>query len=152
MYLAVLRAMGRDYRNDPITQSLRKLGVGAVMNRGVVSLPQRVTREELEAALKETPRWLLIHEEGGPVMLLSALDVARELKEESEAERFDLMAVPGDRYQAGAIDFQATLQEARERLLESGTEALYVTRTTVPGISRVYGVLTSEDIENSYRY
>jgi len=38
MYLAVLRAMGRDYRNDPIAQSLRKVGVGAVMNRSVVSL------------------------------------------------------------------------------------------------------------------
>jgi CIC family chloride channel protein len=84
-------------------------------------------------------------------MLLSALDVARDLKEEAELEQFDLMALPGERYQAGAIDFQATLQEARERISESGTEALYVTRTTVPGIARVYGILTAEDIESSYR-
>ncbi len=152
MYVAVLRAMGHDYRNDPITQSLRKVGVGAVMNRSVVSLPQKVAREELEAALKETPRWILIRDKDVPVMLLPALDVARELKEETESQQFDLMALPGGRYQAGAIDFQATLQEARERLQESGTEALYVTRTTVPGIPRVYGVLTAEDIENSYRY
>lgn len=54
MYVAVLRAMGRDYRNDPITQSLRKVGVGAVMNRSMVSLPQHVTRDELDAALKDT--------------------------------------------------------------------------------------------------
>ncbi len=152
MYVAVLRAMGHDYRNDPITQSLRKVGVGAVMNRSVVSLPQQVAREELEAALKETPRWILIREKDAQEVLLPALDVARELKDETESQQFDLMALPGDRYQVGAIDFQATLQEARERLQESGTEALYVTRTTVPGISRVYGVLTAEDIENSYRY
>ncbi len=61
------------------------------------------------------------------------------------------MALAGDRYQVGAIDFQATLQEARERLQEGGADALYVTRTTVPGIPRVYGVLIAEDIESSYR-
>jgi len=152
MYVAVLRAMGRDYRNDPIAQSLRKVGVGAVMNSSVVSLPRQVAREELEAALKEAPRWILIRAKEAPAMLLSALDVARDLKEEADVQQFDLMALPGNRYHAGAIDFQATLQEARERLQESGTEALYVTRTTVPGIPRVYGVLTAEDIESSYRY
>lgn len=152
MYVAVLRAMGKDYRNDPISQSLRKVGVGAVLNRSVTTLPRNVAREELEAALKETPRWLLIREPDRPVVLLSAVDVARELKEEAETQEFDLMALPGNRLQAAAIDFQATLQEARERLQESGIEALYVTRTTVPGIPRVYGVLTAEDIENSYRY
>jgi len=152
MYVAVLRAMGRDYRNDPIIQSLRKVGVGAVMNRSVISLPREVARAELEAALKDTPRWVLIREKERPVALLSALDVARGLKEDAEAQQFDLMALPGSRFQATAIDFQATLQEARERLQESDTEALYVTRTTVPGIPRVYGVLTAEDIESSYRY
>jgi len=152
MYVAMLRAMGRDYRNDPIAQSLRKVGVGAVMERSVVSLPQLVERAALEAALKETPRWILIREKDVPAVLLSALDVARELKEDTRTQQFDLMALPGDRYQAGAIDFQATLQEARERIRESGIEALYITRTTVPGIPRVYGVLTSGDIENSYRY
>jgi len=78
--------------------------------------------------------------------------VARELKEQIKASQFDLMDLPGNRYQADAIDFQATVQEARERLQQSDAEALYITRTTVPGISRVYGVLTSEDIESSYRY
>lgn len=152
MYVAILRAMGKDYRNDPIAQSLRKVGVGAVMNRSVVSLPQQVAREALDEALRETPRWILIRERDTPAMLLSALDVARELKENSEAADFDLMALPAERYQAGAIDFQANLQEARERIQEIDTEALYVTRTTVPGIPRVYGVLTATDIENSYRY
>jgi H+/Cl- antiporter ClcA len=152
MYVAVLRAMGRDYRNDPIAQSLRKVGVGAVMNKSVAMLPQHITREALEDALQKAPRWILIREKDVPAMLLSALDVARELKENEEAEQFDLMTLPADRYQAGAIDFQASLQEARERIQESDTEALFVTRTTVPGIPRVYGILTATDIENSYRY
>jgi hypothetical protein len=46
----------------------------------------------------------------------------------------------------------ATLQEAQDRLTETGAEALYVVSQTVPGIPRVLGVLTPEDIESSYRY
>jgi CIC family chloride channel protein len=152
MYVAMLRAMGRDYRNDPISQSLRKVGVGAVMNRSVITLPRLVEREILENALKETPRWILIREKGEAEVLLSAVDVARALLLERGVAPIDLMTLPGNRFQASAIDFQATLQEARERIRDSGTEALYITRTTVPGISRVYGVLTSSDIEDSYRY
>ena len=152
MYVAMLRAMGRDYRNDPIAQSLRKVGVGAVMNRSLVTLPRHVERATLDNALRETPRWILIREKGEAELLLSAVDVARELLTEKGDETIDLMALPGSRLQAGAIDFQASLQEARERIRESGAEALYVTRTTVPGIPRVYGVLTSSDIEDSYRY
>ncbi|VAW78476.1 hypothetical protein MNBD_GAMMA14-408, partial [hydrothermal vent metagenome] len=34
----------------------------------------------------------------------------------------------------------------------SGAEALYVISQTVPGIPRVLGILTPEDIENSYHY
>lgn len=152
MYVAMLRAMGRDYRNDPIAQSLRKVGVGAVMNRSVITLPRQVERETLESALKEAPRWILIREKGEAEVLLSAVDVARELLQGEAAESVDLMSLPGNRFQASAIDFQATLQEARERIRDSGSEALYVTRTTVPGLPRVYGVLTSSDIEDSYRY
>ena len=152
MYVAMLRAMGRDYRNDPISQSLRKVGVGAVMNRSVVSLPRLVERDTLDSALKEAPRWILIRDKGEAEILLSAVDVARELLQEEGDQAIDLMALPGNRFQASAIDFQATLQEAREKIHDTGTEALYVTRTTVPGIPRVYGVLTSSDIEDSYRY
>jgi hypothetical protein len=35
---------------------------------------------------------------------------------------------------------------------QSGAEALYVISQTVPGIPRVLGVLTPEDIENRYHY
>lgn len=154
MYLAMLRAMGRDYRNDPIAQSLRKVGVGAVMERNFITLPRHVQRSELEEALKATPRWILLREKDEPAQLLAAVDIAIAFKEQQEEDEqeLDLMKLPATRYQASSIDFQSTLQDARETLKESGTEALFVTRLTVPGIPRVYGVLTREEIESSYRF
>ena len=59
---------------------------------------------------------------------------------------------PGKRVQTAPIDIQASLHEAQEKMAESGAEALYVVSQTVPGIPRVYGVLTKEDIESGYRY
>lgn len=153
MYLAMLRGMGRDYRNDPIAQSLRKVGVGSVMERSFVQLPQKVERATLTEALRDNPRWILLHEKEEAAQLLTAVDIAIALKEEpEETGELDLMQLPATRYQATAIDFQSSLQEAREQLSESGAEALYVTRLTVPGIPRVFGVLTREDIESSYRF
>jgi len=34
----------------------------------------------------------------------------------------------------------------------TGAQALYVVSQTVPGVPRVYGVLTHEDVESGYRY
>lgn len=151
MYLAMLRAMGRDYRNDPIAQSLRKVGVGSVMERDFVRLKQTVERDELEQALSSNPRWILL-QQAEPPQIIAAVDIAIALKEHEETQELDLMQLPATRYQAAAIDFQGSLQEARELLGESGAEALYVTRLTVPGITRVYGILTREDVESGYRF
>ena len=152
MYLAMLRATGRDYRDDPIARTLRKVGVGAVMERSVIALPRYLDKSELEEALKGTPRWILLREKDEPSQLLAAVDVAIAVKEMPEGEAIDLMGLPANRLQTSAIDFQCTLQDAREQLADTGAEALYITRLTVPGIPRVYGVLTREDIESGYRY
>lgn len=151
MYLAILRSMGRDYRNDPIAQSLRRIGVGAVMDRSFVSLPRYIERTELEESLKESPRWIVLREKDEPPELLAAVDIAIAVKDLPQDERVDLAGLPANRFQAKAIDFQSSLQDAREQLIaESDAEALFVTRLTVPGIPRVYGVLTRENIESSY--
>ncbi|MGM0593812.1 MAG: chloride channel protein [Pseudomonadota bacterium] len=152
MYLAMLRATGRDYRNDPIAQSLRGLGVASAMERSFVQLPRRTDRTTLAEALSESPRWILLREESETPQLIAAVDIAAAVKEyHAEGTELDLMQLPATRYQAAPIDFQSTLQSAREQLAESGAEALYVTRLTVPGMARVFGILTREGIESSYR-
>lgn len=151
MYLALLKGMGRDYRNDPIAQSLRRVGVGAVMNRSFVQMPRLGTRASIEEALKETPSWILLRQKEAEELLFRAVDVAHALQSEGLADEVDLLALPAERYVVKALDFQATVQEARELLQQSGAGAIYITRTTVPGIARVYGILTEAEIENSYR-
>jgi CIC family chloride channel protein len=151
-FQALLRAMGVDYRNDRIARGLRQVGVAAVMNLGFVELPRRVARTAAAQALEGKPRWVLLRRDGATALLMPAVDLARTLQEQPDVAELDLLAMPADRFTATPIDFQASLQEAEEELRRTGAEVLYVTRLTVPGLPRVYGVLTRDDMLGGYRY
>ncbi len=148
----LLRARGLDYRSDPMAQSLRRIGVAGVMSRRVAVLPRRVSAAEADQALVQQPLWLVVREGERADVLLAAVDLARARKELPNEENYDLIDLPGERLQLATVDMQATLQEAHEIFTNSGAEALCVISQTVPGIPRVLGVLTPEDIESSYRY
>lgn len=149
--LALARARGIEIRQDPVTQSLQRVGVSAVMDQRFVMLAQESPHEEIHAALVGHPRWILVREGLDPVAVLSARDVARALEAPPAGSTLDLMEIPGDRRRCAAVHPEATLQEAVERLAARGAEALYVTRPAAPGIPRIYGVLTREDIDAAYR-
>jgi CIC family chloride channel protein len=150
-FQALLRAAGVDYRNDWIARGLRQVGVAAVMNRSFVQLSTRVARLQAEQALADKPRWVLLTRETTPELLMPAVDLVRALQSQPDVTELDLLAIPADRMTAGSIDFQASLQEAQEEMHRTGVEALYVTRLTIPGLPRVYGVLTRDDILSGYR-
>jgi H+/Cl- antiporter ClcA len=152
IFLNLLRQLGLDYRNDPVIQSRRRIGVAAAMERDVVVLPRKVSRERITSDLGETTRWVLLREDGESTQLLAATDLVNVMKKEPEQEEFDLQAIPGERLQVTAIDLQASLQDAHERMQETGAEALHVTRQTAPGIYRTYGVLTPDRIEQAWHY
>ncbi|MGW8229074.1 MAG: chloride channel protein [Gammaproteobacteria bacterium] len=152
IFQGLMRSLGLDYRNDPVAQSLRRVGVAGVMNRRVTVLPRHATVEKIDAALAEQPLWILVQEEDNPVVLLAAVDLVRTRKENPELEGLDLRGFPGKRLQTAAVDIRATLHEAKEKMTTTGAEALYVISQTVPGLPRVYGVLTQEDVESGYRY
>jgi len=152
LFQGLLRARGLDYRSDPMAQSLRRIGVASVMSRRVAVLPRLVTPAVADTVLAGQPLWILLRESGEEDMLLAAVDLVKARKELPDQESYDLIDIPGERLQTIAVDMGATLQEARDRLTETGAEALYVVSQTVPGIPRVLGVLTPEDIESSYRY
>ena len=152
IFQGLMRSLGLDYRNDPVAQSLRRVGVAGVMNRRVTVLPRHATVEKIDTALAEQPLWILVQEEDNPVVLLAAVDLVRTRKENPELESLDLRGFPGKRLQTAAVDIRATLHEAKEKMTTTGAEALYVISQTVPGLPRVYGVLTQEDVESGYRY
>jgi H+/Cl- antiporter ClcA len=150
VYLVLLKARGRDYHDTPLTQTLRRIGVASVMERKVETLPRNAARESILSALAREPRWIVILEGKTPLALMPAADLANHLAEHPESESFRLTDIPASRLEIQAIDFQATLDEAYGMLKTSGKEALFVTRRTIPGIERIYGILTWRDIEHSY--
>jgi len=150
VYLVLMKARGLDYHDTPITQALRRIGVASVMEKRYESLAETVDHQQALDALANEPRWILITRERQPQAIMPAADLARELQEHPQETVCALSEIPAERRDVTAIDFQATLQEALEVLNANDAEALYVTRHTVPGIRRVYGILTREDIDRSY--
>ena len=71
---------------------------------------------------------------------------------EDDRDPLDLLRIPGRRRDAAAIHFQATLQEAFEKLESDSVDALYVERLTVSGNRHIYGVLIREAVESAYRF
>ena len=151
VYLVLLKARGLDYRATPLTQELRRIGVASVMERRFESLPDVADREHIMQALANDPRWILVTHERQPIAFMPAADLARQVQEHPEQKACALMDIPAERKELTPIDFQASLQEALGILNANDAGALYVTRQTIPGINRIYGVLTREDIDRSYR-
>jgi CIC family chloride channel protein len=150
VYIELIRARGLDYRHNPLTQTLRRIGVASVMERRLETLPGEVSRETALAALAREPQWILVTAGNQPLSLMPAVDLARYLQEDQTTETVDLVDIPAHRKQVVAIDFQATLQEALTSLRGADVDALYVIRRTIPGIERIYGIVTRKDIDRSY--
>lgn len=152
LFLTLMRAIGKDYDTNPVMLALRRAGVASVMRRSFARPERRISRDKAESLLRDEPEWLLIQGEGQPVSLMPALDLLRYLKSEAGAvaNELDLLEIPGRRVDVAPIYLQATLQEALEQL-NQGAEALYVERMTAPGIRRIYGVLTREQLESAYK-
>jgi chloride channel protein, CIC family len=149
IFLSQFRGIGLDYRNDPIAQSLRRVGVESVMNKAYVMTESVIQRSVGFNHLKEAPDWLLIRREDGN-QLMPATDLARHL-EETDDEELNLLEIPSKRRQLGKVSLESTLQHAQQLINESEAEALYVTRKLGASADRIYGILTQEDIEKHYR-
>lgn len=152
VFVTLMRARGLDYRNDPVGQSLRAVGVGAAMDTRLAQLDRHSPRDAIAATLARNPRWILVLRDGRPKALLPAADLAREMAEATEPAVIDLLEFPAERQQIAPIALQATLQEALDALDAGGAEALYVTAQTAADVAHIYGVLRRTDIERSYRY
>jgi len=150
IFHSLLRARGLDYRNDPVMAALRRIGVASVMERNFVRAPRMLPRDAIGELLSKEPRWVLIDEENKPIALLPAVDLLRA-REECEYEILDLLKIPAERREVAPIFREADMEQAHRELTQAHVEALYVERLIAPGITRIYGVLTREQIEAAYR-
>ena len=153
VFVALMQARGLDYRSDPIVQSLRRVGVGAVMDLSVAALSRRATRTDIDAALAGNPVWVVVLGPERPEALLPAVDLVRQTMEEPDAVEFDLLELPATRLQVAPIALEATLQEALDALARTGAEALYVVaREAAFGAPPTYGVITRAAVDTHYQY
>lgn len=152
IFITLMRARGIDYKNDPILQSLRRIGVGAVMDTKVPALPRQADSAAIDAALALNPIWILVIGNEGPAAILPAMDLARQRMEAPDAAELDLLEVPAKRLQVAPIALQATLQEALDAMDATGAEGLYVAHAVAYDGGSGYGIVTRADIDKSYRY
>lgn len=161
LFLTILKSQGLSYQSSPVIQALRRVSVGAIMDRSILRTERELTVEEARKALKSEPKWLLIEGNQGPTALLPAVDLARYLEDCEEEVReegieppksVDLLAIPANRRDLAPVQYQATLEEALNEFDSTRAEALYVQRHVAPMIQRVYGVVLKSDIESYYQY
>jgi chloride channel protein, CIC family len=149
LFLMVIHSRGLDYQYAPASLRLRQAGVASVMDRRFVELPVTVSREIARQVLAATPRWVLVKHDSRPRCIMPAADIAKALNEGSQ-EPLNLMEIPATRADICPVSFYATLEEALEILNKSHAEMLYVERITAPLTTRIYGVLSRQDIEAYY--
>lgn len=152
LFVNMMRVKGLDFRNDPISQTLRKISVGAAMQRNIAVLNQQINRELAMHTLENNPEWILITKERNPISLMPASDLARamSIKENEDETEMDLMQIPATRRNVHKISLHTSLHEAYQALNAHEVEALYVSRQSTPMIDRIYGILTREMIESHY--
>lgn len=161
LFLTILKNQGLSYQNSPVIQALRRVSVGAIMDRGILRTERHLSVEEARKVLKSEPKWLLVEGSNGPTALLPAVDLARYLEDTEKLvaaediappESIDLMDIPANRRDVAPVQYQATLEEALNEFESTNAEALYVQRHVAPMIQRVYGVVLKSDIESYYQY
>ncbi len=155
VFLALMHARGLDYRNNPVSQSLRRTGVASAMDRDFITMKRTIYPDDARTAIEGKPRWIIIYNQDQKI-LMHAADLARTLQElqtevKDETSEIDLLEIPAQRFELGSIHMQASLQEALEILNSGSAEALYVQRPNAPGIEHIYGILSREKIESSYQ-
>lgn len=171
IYRHLMLNRGLDYRNSPLSIALRRIGVASVMERNIIQQPRHISVKQAEDILKQEPRWVMLsHDiEQHKTSLLPATDIARYLNDhEARAQQqvtneadnnsngnndaqIDLMRIPAKRADTAAITIVATLQEAHETMQREQCEVLYITGAHGATKQRIYGVITREHIESSYR-
>ncbi|MDA3919245.1 MAG: chloride channel protein [Salinisphaera sp.] len=162
----LLRRRGLDYRNDPISQYLRRASVLTVMNRRYRQVEPKLSRAHLRRIVEDNIDWLLVRPRQGRAFLMRLDELKRvlaqqaaeaatdesKLVDDTEAT-IDLTNVPAHRADAFAIDVRASLQEAYDRFEQSEAEALIVQRNSGSGSGRVvtYGILTPDSVAATSR-
>lgn len=161
IYRHLMLAKGLDYRNSPLAKALRRVGVASVMDRNILQRTRFLDAEDALDILRQEPRWILLvgskEKDTIRASLIPATDLARFLNHTEEQDdtknvtKIDLAKIPAKRVETSSITMIATLQEALEKMNSEQCDALYITGAHGISKEKIFGVITREHIESSYR-
>ncbi len=153
VFITLLKARGLDMRNDPVAQSLRRVGVMSALNASFTHAPRTLSIAAAEDLLEHQPLWIIIDEADKQPVLLLAADLALFIntQQNDRGEEIDLLEIPAQRENTGSIPQQATLQGALDLMNEKGVDALCVNLKLSNQTNEIIGILTRQNVEAHYR-
>lgn len=165
IYRHLMLAKGLDHRNSSLAIALRRIGVASIMDRSIEQQSRHISEQDAKVILSQKVTWLLLIDEKNNkrTSLLPTTDLAHHLAqkkhqpnnedeiETSEGTDLDLLKIPAKRLATAPITIIATLQEAQEKMNAEHCDVLYITGAHGDFRKRIYGVITREHIERSYR-
>lgn len=168
LFISMLRSNGLDYSINPVMQVLRGVGVASVLDTKFERHDPLMSQLDAELLIQGDNNWIIVNDKEGHVSsLMPVTELAKFMQTESferEEERsndsqdaevqdkeINLLEMPAKRLQLSMISLQANLMQAHD-YFEEGEEALYVVfdEGNATFDSRIYGILTREDVEEAY--
>jgi len=157
LFISMLESNGIDITANPVTQSLRRIGVASVMNRSILQIDPMITIKNLNECISNETQWLIIDTHEDEIEKILALGdlvlLSEQYKKNSTDELIDLnLNLEHDIRLSSvtSIHLQATLEEALNKMNHFNIDMLYVRRVVAPGRIHIYGIVTREQIEASY--
>ena len=159
LFISMLESNGIDINTNPVSQSLRRTGVASMMNRSIAQTQRYIKRIELQQLISDDTQWLLLERHKDEldrlISLRDLVDFSGQQEEQQKNDSIDLdLLVNSDKKSSisvASIHLQATLEEAFEKMNRLKLDVLYVKRVIAPGESRIYGIVTREQIKASYQ-
>ncbi|MGD8566548.1 MAG: chloride channel protein [Gammaproteobacteria bacterium] len=153
IFLMLLKERGLDFRNNPIAQALRRVGVSSIMSRSFVQAPHQVRRQEAQSLLQTEPEWIVIEKDNAPTALMPSVELVQYLTM-NQQDDIDLLDIPGTRYDCMAVGIRDTLQTVLDRMEEQQQDVVYVGQQSRRADERylIHGIVTRQMIETHYRY
>ncbi|GAB1262639.1 chloride channel protein [Aurantivibrio plasticivorans] len=155
VFVAQLRAMGTPLRAEPDRQVLSRAGVRSVMSTKFVASDAVINTSNISVLLAHYPDWIVLSDDD-TLHVLRAADLAKWLdqfkEDDSNApEKVNLLEIPGQRYQPVGVHARANLFEARNIMIKSHSDLIYVERPHARHTNQVMGIINAEMINNFYR-
>lgn len=150
-FQASLQAQGLELNQTPLAQALSRAAVGSLMSRDFLSTSGQITPAALKPLLEAKPRWILVEQEEGQ-LLMPPGDLVRWLERHEDtldaSTPLDLTQIPAARQQAVHVYSRATLMEAWQLMSSTGVTALLV----ISNQDQPLGVISRARIEDYYNH